>query len=76
MFIDVADVNGDDREDIVVATHQAEILLFMRQENLQQPAWNRAVVPAPYGLIKGKSVVVADLNLDGLRDIVHSTEPN
>ena len=76
MFIDVADVNGDDREDIVVATHQAEILLFMREENSQQPIWKRDVVPAPYGLMKGKSVAVGDLDLDGLLDIVHSTEPN
>jgi hypothetical protein len=48
----------------------------MRQENLQQPAWKREVVPAPFGLMKGKSVAVGDLDLDGLRDIVHSTEPN
>ncbi len=76
MFIDIADVNGDECEDIVVATHQAEILLFTRQENSQQPAWNYQVVPAPFGLLKGKSVAVGDLDLDGLQDIVHSTEPN
>jgi hypothetical protein len=76
MFLDVADVNGDNREDIVVATHQAEILLFLREENPQQPSWKSGVVPAPYGSRNGKSVAVGDLDLDGLLDIVHSTEPN
>jgi hypothetical protein len=76
MFLDVADVNCDDREDIVVATQQAEILLFMREENSQQPVWKLDVVPAPYGLLKGKAVAVGDMDLDGLLDIVHSTEPN
>ena len=70
MFMDYADFNSDGMKDIVVATHQKEILL------LQPPAAKVTTIPAPYDLLKGKSVRVGDIDLDGVADFVHSTEPN
>ena len=74
MFMDYADFNADGLEDIAVATHQKEILLLERQP--VTGSWKPSVIPAPFDLLKGKSVRVGDMDLDGVMDFVHSTEPN
>ncbi|MBA62458.1 MAG: hypothetical protein CMJ76_08835 [Planctomycetaceae bacterium] len=74
MFMDYADFNADGIKDIAVATHQKEILLL--QQNEQSGIWRDSMIPAPYDLLKGKSVRIGDINLDGVMDFVHSTEPN
>lgn len=70
MFMDYADFNSDGVKDITVATQQKEILLF------QSLAAKVTTIPAPYDLQKGKSVRVGDIDLDGVVDFVHSTEPS
>lgn len=74
MFMDYADFNADGIEDIAVATHQKEILLLQRY-SVAAP-WKSSSISAPYDLLKGKSVKVGDIDLDGIKDLVHSTEPN
>ena len=73
MFIDYADVNDDGRKDVVAATHQREILVLQSDE---KNAWHTTTLPAPFQARKGKSVRVGDIDLDGVVDLVHSTEPN
>ena len=73
MFIDYADVNDDGRKDVVAATHQREILVLQSDG---KNAWHTTTLPAPFQARKGKSVRVGDIDLDGVVDLVHSTEPN
>ena len=73
-FMDYADFNADVTDDIAVATHQREILLLQRQPVTN--SWKPSSITAPYDLLKGKSIRVGDINLDGIMDFVHSTEPN
>ena len=73
MFIDYADVNEDGSKDIVAATHQSEILIL---EQHADRSWQPTTIPAPFQSRNGKSVRVGDIDLDGVVDLVHSTEPN
>ena len=73
MFIDYADLNDDGSNDIVAATHQGEILIL---EQHGDRSWQQAAIAAPFQSRNGKSVRVGDIDLDGVTDLVHSTEPN
>ena len=73
MFIDYADLNEDGRKEVVAATHQGEILIL---EQHQDRSWQPTTIPAPFQSRDGKSVRVGDIDLDGVMDLVHSTEPN
>ena len=73
MFIDYVDVNDDGKKEVVAATHQREILVL--QSNGKN-GWHATTLPAPFQARKGKSVRVGDIDLDGIVDLVHSTEPN
>jgi len=73
MFIDYADLNEDGRKDVVAATHQGEILILEQHEDR---SWQPTTIPAPFQSRHGKSVRVGDMDLDGVMDLVHSTEPN
>ena len=73
MFIDHADANDDGRKDVVAATHQSEILILKQHEDR---SWQPTTIPAPFQSRNGKSVRVGDMDLDGVMDLVHSTEPD
>ncbi|GIW80356.1 MAG: hypothetical protein KatS3mg105_2163 [Gemmatales bacterium] len=73
MFLDVADLNRDGRQDVLVAVRPREIVCFFAQEKTPQQ-WKRQTIPFPRMTGTAKSVRAADLNLDGKLDLVFSCE--
>jgi hypothetical protein len=69
MFMKVADVDGDARRDVVVSTRNGYLQLHLRGAG-DGIAWTTEEVPLPFGLPFGKSVAIADIDLDGSLDIV------
>jgi len=75
MFLDVADLDGDQRKDVVVAVKPDEIHWFRQPENvLQKWEAHTMQVQLPSGMGTAKAVRVGDMNLDGRVDIVYSCE--
>lgn len=75
MFLDVSDLDGDGRQDIVVAVKPDEIHWFRSPANPTQ-AWFTQVIKVTYakGLGTAKAVRVGDMDGDGRPDIVYSCE--
>ena len=74
MFIDVADIDGDRRMDVVAAVKPAE-LVVLRQPDDPAKRWPAHVIELPSERIgTSKAVRVADVNLDGRVDLVFSCE--
>ncbi len=73
MFVDVCDLDQDDRFDILVATRNEQILLFRRERGAAVDAWSKTTIDNPFGVPHGKAVRVADIDLDGRPDIVHTS---
>ncbi|MBN1591032.1 MAG: VCBS repeat-containing protein [Pirellulales bacterium] len=72
MFLDVGDVDGDGVHEIVAATRNGRILLLRR--NLSTTGeWHTVEIDNPFGCPSGKAVRVADVNLDGRMDLVHTS---
>ncbi|MEM7011629.1 MAG: VCBS repeat-containing protein [Verrucomicrobiota bacterium] len=70
MFLDVGDLNGDDALDVICATLEGKLLVFLKTDD----GWDESVMPLPFGLTAGKGVAIADVNLDGRPDIVTTSE--
>ncbi len=73
MFIDHADLDDEGEKEVIAATHQGEILILTHHKDRE---WKATAIAAPFGSHRGKSVCAGDINLDGVVDLVHSTEPN
>lgn len=70
MFLTVGDLNSDQIDDVVCATLEGDLLIFLRKED----GWESSIIPLPFGLTAGKGVAIADVNLDGRPDIVTTSE--
>lgn len=73
MFMTMADMNGDDIEEVVMVERTLQtIRIFERSDSLAQ-SWGEKTVHLPTSIGKAKSVEVGDLNGDGIKDMIVST---
>ena len=77
MHNEIADLDGDGLDDVLVAVKGGPIRFHRRSARLPV-TWETHLVPMPSGSGTGKSVRVADVDLDGTHDLVvaceHATE--
>ncbi len=73
MFMTLADLNGDDVEEIVVSERTNQSILIYYRDDDTGRKWREQVVPLPESTGRAKSVEVGDLNGDMIPDLVIST---
>jgi hypothetical protein len=73
MFLALADLDQDSREDVLVAARPSQILYF-RRGNKAATEWSTHVISLPSNAGSSKAVNVGDLDLDGKLDLVFTTE--
>lgn len=73
MFMTIADLDGDTHSDILAASKPHELLYF-RRTTTDRPTWESITIPLPKKCGTAKAVKVADIDMDGLNDIVFSCE--
>ncbi|MEW4563655.1 VCBS repeat-containing protein [Bremerella sp. JC770] len=70
LFLDTGDLDQDGNRDIVCATYGDTILWFRRTSDA--PVFSEMTIPMPENTGTGKSVRIADVDLDGQNDLVIS----
>lgn len=73
MFMDLGDLDGDDEFDVVVATDQRELLRFTPLAG-PRLLWLETPIAWPDTFGTGKSVRMADIDLDDSSDLVFACE--
>jgi hypothetical protein len=73
MFLDLADLDGDGRTDVLCATRNGHVV-FLRRTGDAADSWDEHHIENPGGVAGGKSVRAADINGDGRLDLVHTAE--
>lgn len=73
MFLELADLDKDGLQDVLVSSKPAEIL-WLRRKDASGDAWDTHTIPYPAEHGTAKAVSVGDINLDGMLDLVVTTE--
>ena len=73
MFLDIGDLDDDDRPDIACAAKGSPILLFLARSD-QATGWEKATVPMPPNTGTGKGVAIEDIDGDGKPDLALTCE--
>ena len=71
MFMDLADLDQDGLEDVLVPD-RTDLLLYYRRTDASGKAWERHEIRLPPNIGLGKAVQAGDVNLDGKLDIAFS----
>jgi hypothetical protein len=73
MFLDYADLDGDGRQEVVVAAKPRRVVVFSPPENRREH-WKPQVVELTGNIGNAKAVRVTDVDLDGYADLIVSFE--
>ncbi len=74
MFAQVADLDQDGQQDVLVVTSIPDEVLWFRRLDSNGLKWEKKVIAFPKNTGHGKGIAVGDLNLDGRLDLVLSCE--
>ncbi|KAA9341063.1 FG-GAP repeat domain-containing protein [Larkinella humicola] len=73
VFMDIADLDGDGRQDVMVATKEDQIH-FIQKLSADGLQWKTHKINYPKDIGRGKAVTVADVDGDNRKDLVISCE--
>jgi hypothetical protein len=69
MFLTLADMDQDRRYDVLVTTWNSH-LEYCRRLPGARVEWKSSLIELPFGLQHGKSVAAADIDLDGVQELI------
>lgn len=73
MFLQLADLDQDGLEDVLLAVKPQEVL-WLRRDNPSGRSWQSHSIPLPDNIGTAKAVSIADLDGDGKQDLLFSCE--
>ncbi len=73
MFMDVANLNSEDRMEIILVERSDQNIYILSQEDSKGIEWKEKVVPLPEQIVNAKAISAGDLDLDGFVDLVISS---
>ena len=76
MFMAMADLDGDGKEEAVVAERTNQTIRIYRRQDKAGLTWQEQIISLPKHTGSAKSVEVGDINGDGRQDLVISTNTN
>jgi hypothetical protein len=71
LFLTAADLDRDGLRDVLTTTREG-VVIYLHRTRRRPAAWQEYEFRNPFGVSNGKAVRVADVDLDGRPDIVHT----